>query len=163
MAAAISLNDLLPNSPTFEYHECRLTAPCSLVHLCEKIIHLSSRHVQSSSQTSQACGLAIGIPLRVYTVPFCSNVYSINVHLLAFIVICYPHAFASDPIVSAIATLCFSHRDALFQPSRRFVSGAVIVLFLAQDSSGLAKMLYFCTQKPMSPSFQCGFPKYVER
>ena len=43
---------------------------------------------------------------------------------------------------------------ALFRPSRRFVSGAVIVMFLAQDSSGLAKMLYFCTQKPMSPSFQ---------
>ncbi|MET1251794.1 hypothetical protein AAAT30_006700, partial [Segatella sinensis] len=42
-------------------------------------------------------GLAIGIPLRVYTVPFSSNVYSINVHLLAFIVLCYPHAFASDP------------------------------------------------------------------
>ncbi|MGN8725753.1 hypothetical protein, partial [Segatella copri] len=37
------------------------------------------------------------IPLRVYTVPFSSNVYSINVHLLAFIVLCYPHAFASDP------------------------------------------------------------------
>ena len=31
------------------------------------------------------------------SVPFCSNVYSINVHLLAFIVLCYPHAFASDP------------------------------------------------------------------
>ncbi|MDD6027469.1 MAG: hypothetical protein PUC02_01185, partial [Bacteroidales bacterium] len=51
--------------------------------------------------TSQACGLAIGIPLRVYTVPFCSNVYSINVHLLAFIVLCYPHAFASDPVFEA--------------------------------------------------------------
>ena len=63
--------------------------------------HLSSRHVlRSSSQTSQACGLAIGIPLRVYTVPFSSNVYSINVHLLAFIVLCYPHAFASDPDVA---------------------------------------------------------------
>ncbi|MGN8725717.1 glycosyltransferase, partial [Segatella copri] len=37
------------------------------------------------------------IPLRVYTVPFSYNVYSINVHLLAFIVLCYPHAFASDP------------------------------------------------------------------
>ena len=61
--------------------------------------HLSSRHVHSSSQTSQACGLAIGIPLRVYTIPFSSNVYSINVHLLAFIVLCYPHAFASDPIL----------------------------------------------------------------
>ena len=61
------------------------------------VCHLSSRHVQSSSQTSQACGLAIGISLRVYTVPFSSNVYSINVHLLAFIVLCYPHAFASDP------------------------------------------------------------------
>ena len=157
MAAAISLNALLPNSPTFEYHECRLTTPCSLVHLCEKIIrrewvsekavfmggnsrkchlltpilsayllqgfktkllmmepverthslrkaspvcHLSSRHVHSSSQTSQACGLAIGIPLRVYTVTFCSNVYSINGHLLAFIVLCYTHAFTSDPFFS---------------------------------------------------------------
>ena len=33
---------------------------------------------------------------------FCSNVYSINVHLLAFIVLCYPHAFASDPLKEAV-------------------------------------------------------------
>ncbi|MGN8799026.1 hypothetical protein ACTNCZ_15235, partial [Segatella copri] len=38
-------------------------------------------------------------------VPFSSNVYSINVHLLAFIVLCYPHAFASDPLFRIIYLL----------------------------------------------------------
>ena len=71
---------------------------CSLPSWASPVCHLSSRHVHSTSQTSQACGLAIGIPLRVYTVTFCSNVYSTNGHLLAFIVLCYTHAFTSDPI-----------------------------------------------------------------
>ena len=69
------------------------------------VCQLSSRHVQSSSQTSQARGMAIVIPLRVYTVAFCSNVYSIHVHLLAFIVLCYPHAFATDPMFVDIIIL----------------------------------------------------------
>ena len=33
---------------------------------------------------------------------FCSNVYSMNVHLIAFIVLCYPHAFESDPLKEAV-------------------------------------------------------------
>ncbi|MGN8798522.1 hypothetical protein ACTNCZ_12550, partial [Segatella copri] len=58
-------------------------------------------------------------------VPFSSNVYSINVHLLAFIVLCYPHAFASDPFILyafsiAISNYCLkyisnSHSHSHFQ------------------------------------------------
>ena len=82
MAAAISLNALLPNSPTFVYHERKLSAPCSFVWLLFVLVKINvnylcvvffSLHTHSANQTSQAYGLVKGILPGVYIVPseFC--------------------------------------------------------------------------------------------
>ena len=39
IAAAMSLKALLPNSVTLPYQAFKLFHPCSLSHLCEKIMH----------------------------------------------------------------------------------------------------------------------------